>query len=156
MSGAVIEVEIRPARRGDIDAIANLETRAFPSPWRRAFFESELAAERRYATVALDRDGNLLGYLFAMYFEDEMHVNKIAVGEEHRRKGVARALMTRLFDFAGGRGVQTISLEVRKSNTEAQRFYESLQFESLYIRPRYYPDGESAVVMVRTLPPARL
>lgn len=141
-------VEIRPARRGDLDAIANLETLAFSAPWRRGFFESELTAERRYATVAIGPEGHLLGYLFAMYFEEEMHVNKIAVAEEHRRKGVARALMDGLFDFAGANGIRLISLEVRQSNLEAQRFYESLKFRSLYLRPRYYPDGESAVVMV--------
>ena len=40
-------------------------------------------------------------------------------------------------------------LEVRKSNESAQAFYRHLSFESSYIRPRYYPDGESAVVMTR-------
>ena len=47
-----------------------------------------------------------------------------------------------------------ISLEVRQSNAGAQEFYRRLDFECLYVRPHYYPDGEAAVIMVRELEPA--
>jgi N6-L-threonylcarbamoyladenine synthase len=86
-----------------------------------------------------------------MYFDDEMHVNKIAVEETRRRQGIALELMAQCFEFASTHGIRTISLEVRNSNLAAQRFYQKLDFNSLYVRPRYYPDGESAVVMVREL-----
>lgn len=151
-------IEVIAAHPRDLDAITGLESMAFEAPWKRAFFESELAAEGRYATVAKDSEGRILGYLFAMYFDDEMHVNKIAVHESHRRQGIALALMDSCFEFAAARGIREISLEVRQSNAVAQSFYTSLDFGSLYIRPRYYPDGESAVVMMRELdfrPPAR-
>ena len=35
------------------------------------------------------------------------------------------------------------------SNAGAQDFYTHLEFKSSYLRPRYSPDGESAVVRVR-------
>ncbi len=132
----------------DIDAIHQLEVAAFPAPWRREFFESELQASGRLCLTA-KRRGVLAGYLFAMWFFDEMHVNKIAVDEHLRRQGIALELMQRCLAFAREHGVRTISLEVRKSNRGAQDFYEHLDFEALYARPRYYPDGETAVVMVR-------
>jgi ribosomal-protein-alanine N-acetyltransferase len=132
----------------DIDAIHRLEVAAFPAPWRREFFESELQASGRLCLTAR-RGGLLVGYLFAMWFFDEMHVNKIAVEEHVRRQGIACELMQRCIAFGRGHGIRTISLEVRKSNRGAQEFYEQLDFEALYARPRYYPDGETAVVMVR-------
>jgi len=89
--------------------------------------------------------------VFAMWFFDEMHVNKIAVAERARRQGIANALMQRCLDFARANGITTISLEVRQSNSGAQGFYEYLGFHAHYVRPRYYPDGEAAVVMVRKL-----
>lgn len=159
MSEAAKGIEVVPARRCDLDAIAHLESFAFDAPWKRAFFESELAAEGRYATVARDASSQVVGYLFAMYFDDEMHINKIAVDETRRRRGIALKLMARCFEFAASRDIRVISLEVRQSNLAAQRFYERLEFTSLYIRPHYYPDGESAVVMVRELdrpPPGQL
>ena len=144
------DYEIGEAAWNDLDAIHSLEVSCFPSPWRRDFFESELRGDSRFHLVAR-RGGLLIGYLFAMWFFDEMHVNKIAVAESERRKGIADALMDRCLAFAQANGVTTISLEVRQSNRGAQAFYEHLDFEPMYVRPRYYPDGEAAVVMVRQL-----
>jgi [ribosomal protein S18]-alanine N-acetyltransferase len=145
------DLEISEAAWSDLDAIHRLEVSCFPSPWRREFFESELSGESRLHFIAR-RAGVLVGYVFGMWFFDEMHVNKIAVAEGERRQGIAVALMDRCLDFARRNGVTTISLEVRQSNRGAQAFYEHLDFAALYVRPRYYPDGEAAVVMVRELP----
>ncbi|HEY8132219.1 MAG TPA: ribosomal protein S18-alanine N-acetyltransferase [Thermoanaerobaculia bacterium] len=144
------DIEIAAATWADLDAIHRLEASSFPSPWRREFFESELSGESRLHFVARRR-GSVVGYVFAMWFFDEMHVNKIAVLESERRKGIADTLMERCLEFARDNGITTISLEVRQSNRGAQAFYEHLDFAALYLRPRYYPDGEAAVVMVREL-----
>jgi ribosomal-protein-alanine N-acetyltransferase len=141
---------IRPAERGDLDAIHAIESDSFPAPWRREFFESELSAPGRFTLVATHGD-RVVGYIFAMWIFDEMHVNKIAVIRTERRKGIAEALMDRCFDFAREHSVEMISLEVRQSNAGAQQFYRQLEFDSAYIRPRYYPDNEAAVVMTRKI-----
>lgn len=143
-------VVIETASRAHIDAVHRIERASFPAPWRREFFLSELTADGRYNLVA-KLGGEVVGYLFAMWIFDEMHVNKIAVDAGVRRRGVANALMARCFAFAREQGVETISLEVRKSNDGAQAFYRRLAFKPEYVRPRYYPDGEAAVVMVRRL-----
>ena len=144
------DLEIGEAAPRDLDAIHDLEVSCFPSPWRRDFFESELRGESRFHLVAR-RGGLLIGYLFAMWFFDEMHINKIAVDESERRQGIALALMGECLRFAAANRIRTISLEVRKSNDGAQDFYRFLDFEASYTRPRYYPDGEAAVVMVKTI-----
>jgi ribosomal-protein-alanine N-acetyltransferase len=146
-----MSVQIVPATPADVEEIDALEQRAFPIPWRREFFESELRGSGRYALVAKRGDGTVAGYVFAMWFFDEMHVNKIAVDERERRQGIALALMNECLRFARGNDIKTISLEVRKSNEGAQAFYRFLDFEPTYVRPRYYPDGEAAVIMVKTL-----
>ena len=143
----VIEVPTR----ADVDAIHHIEEASFPAPWRREFFISEMNADGRYNLVAKKEGVVVVGYLFAMWIFDEMHVNKIAVAEGERRQGIADALMERCFTFAREHEVESISLEVRMSNTSAQDFYKHLEFKSSYLRPRYYPDGESAVVMVREM-----
>jgi ribosomal-protein-alanine N-acetyltransferase len=134
------EPVIEKAKRADIDAVYRIEEASFPAPWRRRFFVSELSADGRYNLVA-KLNGVIVGYLFAMWIFDEMHVNKIAVDAAVRRRGIADALMARCFTFAREHGVATIALEVRKSNTSAQEFYRHLEFESSYLRQRYYPDG---------------
>ena len=139
----------RPAGIADAAAIARLEMAAFPSPWKQEFFESELRAAGRLNLVVEDSSHTLVGYLFTMYFLDELHVNKIAVREDMRRKGLAGQLMDVCFEFARKHGLHRISLEVRESNTAARHFYERLHFTETYRRVRYYPDGETAVVMTR-------
>ena len=144
------DLVIAPATRADLDAIHRIEQASFPAPWRREFFESEVTSEWRFNRVAR-RGGVVVGYLFSMFLFDEMHVNKIAVLESERRKGIADALMADCFAFARQHNIRTISLEVRKSNSGAQDFYRHLEFTSTYLRPRYYPDGEAAMVMTRVL-----
>jgi ribosomal-protein-alanine N-acetyltransferase len=135
----------------DVDAIHDIEQASFPAPWRREFFASEIDASGRLNLVA--RQGErVVGYLFSMWFLDEMHVNKIAVDEPERRKGIALALMRRCEAFAIGHRIDSISLEVRQSNRGAQDFYAHIGFHPAYRRPRYYPDGEAAVVMMKSLP----
>jgi ribosomal-protein-alanine N-acetyltransferase len=146
----VDDVVIGPASANDIEAVHHLERLCFPAPWRREFFDSELSAAGRFNLVA-KRGGRVIAYLFAMWFFDEMHVNKIAVEEKERRRGIALRLMEQCMDFAAMHEIRTISLEVRQSNEVAQEFYRRLDFEPLYVRPRYYPDGEAAVIMVREL-----
>jgi len=143
-------VTIERAIAADVREVHALEQRCFPSPWRREFFASEITNEGRYNLVAR-RDGAVAGYLFAMWFADEMHINKIAVDENLRRQGIALALMQRCLRFAAEHAVTSISLEVRQSNDEAQQFYTFLGFEAEYIRKGYYPDGEAAVVMAKEL-----
>ncbi len=143
-------IRIAPAVLEDVAAIYGLEQAAFPSPWRREFFESEIHGSGRFNLVA-KRDGAVVGYLFAMWFFDEMHVNKIAVAEEERRRGIAQALMDHCIAFGKAHGIKSISLEVRQTNRGAQDFYKHLAFAPLYVRPKYYPDGEAAVVMLREL-----
>jgi ribosomal-protein-alanine N-acetyltransferase len=144
------DIEIVPATPADVEAIHRIEQDSFPSPWRREFYAMEVVAESRYNIVAKE-NGVLIGYLFGMWIFDEFHVNKIAVEAGHRRRGIAHALMERCFDFAAQHDISTISLEVRQSNRAAQEFYRFLEFETSYIRKRYYPDGEAAVVMVRAM-----
>ena len=143
-------IAIAQAAAGHIDAIHALEISCFPAPWRREFFESELHASGRLNLVAL-RGPQVIGYLFAMWFFDEMHINKIAVAEQERRRGVALALMEKCIEFAELHRIRVLSLEVRQSNRAAQDFYTRLEFGPSYVRPKYYPDGESAVVMSRIL-----
>jgi [ribosomal protein S18]-alanine N-acetyltransferase len=142
------DVVIEFATFDDLDDIARLEAEAFPAPWKREFFDSELRATARYNRVARDAKQRLLGYVFAMHYFDEMHINKIAVIEEARRGGIATALMNDCISFAREHDIRTISLEVRKSNAGAQAFYNRLHFSPVYVRTNYYPDGEAAVVMM--------
>ncbi|MEO8035177.1 MAG: ribosomal protein S18-alanine N-acetyltransferase [Acidobacteriota bacterium] len=144
------DIDVTLATVTDVDAVFRIESESFPVPWRREFFENELQATGRLNLVA-KKEGRVVAYVFAMWYFDEMHVNKIAVAPDWRRLRIAEALMARCIAFAGKQKITSISLEVRTTNDSAQAFYRHLGFIPTYTRPRYYPDGESAVVMTLIL-----
>jgi ribosomal-protein-alanine N-acetyltransferase len=83
---------------------------------------------------------------------DEVHVVNVAVHTEFRRRGIARVLLQAVFDAARERGMTIATLEVRFHNLAAITLYESLGFQKIAIRKRYYADnGEDAVVMLKGL-----
>lgn len=142
---------IRPAVFEDLDEIADLESRSFPAPWKREFFETEIDAEFRLNLVARTPDGRFAGYVFCAWVLDEIHVHKIAVEPEWRRSGLGIALMNEVIAFGLRNDSYQIFLEVRPSNVPAKRMYEKMGFETAGRRKAYYPDGEDAIVMIRVL-----
>ena len=79
---------------------------------------------------------------------EEGHLGNRAVAPEHRRGGVARALVEDLLAGARERGARSITLEVRVSNFAAQALYRAHGFRLAGLRRGYYRDtGEDALLM---------
>ena len=151
MSALAESVMTRDAAIVDLDAIAALERAAFPIPWKREYFAVEIGAAYRLNRVAVGPKGDLAGYVFCAFAAGELHVNKIAVSERHRRRGVASLLMDEVLAFASRTAIDEIYLEVRISNRPARSFYAGLDFRETGRRNRYYLDGEDALVLVRSM-----
>jgi ribosomal-protein-alanine N-acetyltransferase len=95
-------------------------------------------------------DRRLVGYLICSRYETVWHVMNVAVAPEHRREGVASALLSELYARVGDEQAR-YTLEVRRSNDVAIRLYEREGFRAAGLRRRYYQDnGEDALVMWRT------
>jgi ribosomal-protein-alanine N-acetyltransferase len=151
VSALAESVTTRDASANDLDAIAALERAAFPVPWKQEYFEVEIGAAHRFNRVAVGPKGDLAGYVFCAFAAGELHVNKIAVNERYRRRGIASLLMDEVLGFAGTTRVEEVYLEVRVSNRPARAFYANLGFREAGRRNRYYLDGEDALVLVRNM-----
>ena len=68
--------------------------------------------------------------------------------------GLGRGLMHALITAARRRHVAELFLEVRADNPIARALYDSLGFEQIGVRPRYYRDGVDAVLMRLIVKPA--
>ena len=121
------------------------------SPWGRepggpGSRDSDPASVRADQNLAARIDDRLVGYLVCSRYDQVWHLMNVAVAPEHRRAGVARQLIGRLFEEAGD-GLP-FTLEVRVSNREAIVMYERFGFRSAGRRRGYYHDnGEDAVIM---------
>jgi [ribosomal protein S18]-alanine N-acetyltransferase len=101
-------------------------------------------------SLGATHEGELIGYLVCSRYHMVWHVMNVAVDGRYRRQRVATALMEQLFSETDRRG-ERYTLEVRVSNAEAIKMYESFGFRSAGIRRRYYHDNnEDALIMWRT------
>ena len=69
-------------------------------------------------------------------------------GEQGSRRAFSRALAV-----LAREGVGWVKLEVREGNEPALALYREFGFELRRQIPRYYADGETALVMVRSVEP---
>lgn len=79
------------------------------------------------------------------------HIVSVAVLQEHRSKGLGRALVEESLIAARNKGCKEMYLEVRVNNHIAIRLYESLGFSIKQRLFHYYRDGEDAYLMARQL-----
>jgi [ribosomal protein S18]-alanine N-acetyltransferase len=151
-----VNLEFRRLAIRDLAAIEEIEVRSYPTPWSRSMFAGELAKPHSICLGAFDSDSeDLLAYLIISRYVDAWHVMNVAVSPEHRRRGIASALLERLFELTAGESRRGYTLEVRVSNIGAIRLYERLGFHSRGVRRGYYTDnGEDALIMWRDPEPA--
>jgi ribosomal-protein-alanine N-acetyltransferase len=112
-------------------------------------FASELAKPTSICLGAFEGD-ELVGYVINSRYVDAWHVMNVAVDPDLRRRGVATALLERLFELTRDDERRGYTLEVRVSNDSAIRLYEQLGFEARGVRRGYYTDNrEDALIMWR-------
>jgi ribosomal-protein-alanine N-acetyltransferase len=82
---------------------------------------------------------------------EEAELLRIAVHPDHRRAGLALALLKASEAELRPLGIRTLRLEVRESNTAARALYAVLGWEEAGLRRGYYKDGEDAALYRRDL-----
>jgi ribosomal-protein-alanine N-acetyltransferase len=149
----------------DIPEVALLEKKVFQDPWPRAayiqelyfnpharYFVLEVKAEPRERTPgdwlrSLQHQFKIHGYAGMRVEGEEGHISTLAVHPRWRGCGFGELLLINAIRQALDMGAERITLEVRVSNHVAQRLYAKYGFQELRCLPRYYRNGEAAVLM---------
>lgn len=142
------QVKFRSMRLDDVAAICEIEAEAFTTPWSAGAFHNELTNNHFAHYLVMELDGDIIGYGGMWLIVDEAHVTNIAVRAAHRGKKLGERLLLQLQAAAVFLGAERMTLEVRVSNTIAQRLYAKLGFIPGGLRKGYYTDnGEDAMIM---------
>lgn len=143
---------IRPMRKEDILRVSEIERLSFPTPWSCGIFSSELDEKDSSFYYVAEYEHEVIAYMGYWRVGNEAHLVNLAVHPAFRRKGVGSKLLTYALNNAKGQGLDTITLEVRRSNLAAQKFYDKFAFRKIAIRPDYYVEvGEDALVYWRKI-----
>lgn len=142
------EFEVIPIEYSHLKQIALLEKVCFSTPWS----EQSLCDAHKTGTrffVAVDSE-KVLGYVGISVILDEGYITNVAVFPEYRKKGVATALLLKLFELASEKKLSFISLEVRESNQNAISLYNKLGFLQEGKRKNFYTSPtEDALILTK-------
>jgi|SRR3989339_287817 len=148
---AIESIEIDGCLAKDIDEIMAIESNSFPSPWSNVLFCEEMANPLSRILVARTVDEgvkSIVGYIVYWLVADELHLQRIAIRKDMRRRGFASHLLRAAIRSSSATKTQKATLEVRGSNLPALRLYGKFGFSVKGVRPRYYDDtGEDALIM---------
>ncbi len=130
--------QLTPANVPQLHALNALFGHAFSDtetygaePPSDAYLEGLLAKEHVIALVALVGEevvGGLVAYELDKFerARRELHIYDLAVGELHRRRGVATALIERLREIAAQRGAWIVYVQADYADPPAIALYEKL------------------------------
>lgn len=140
---------IRRMTLADVTQVHEIEQATFPVPWSRQSFVDEMERNACARYLVAEENGEIIAYAGAWMIFDEGHITNVAVRKDQRGKGIGKAIMAALMQYAANLGVRYVTLEVRKSNTVAQELYKGFGFIRLGVRKQYYEDnGEDALLLV--------
>ena len=150
--GSPPAITIRAAERPDLIGVSHIEKRSFPQPWPYAAFERFLDAP---GFLVADDGEHVVGYAVADRVPNHGqalgHVKDLAVHPDRRGEGIGRLLLSTAIERLREGGAVSVKLEVREDNDAARSLYRSFGFRPLRRVPRYYDDGEDAIVMLLDL-----
>ncbi len=152
---AATAIAFRRAVLPDLPDLLAIEAACFPTDQMTARqFRHAITKAKGACLVAL-RKGAVVGYgqLSTHARTPIGRLTSLAVLSDHRRFGVARALLTALEDAATALGCDRLRLEVRRDNTAALALYLRNGYTQFGRYDDYYEDGMTALRLERRLPP---
>ncbi|TFJ91529.1 ribosomal protein S18-alanine N-acetyltransferase [Lentibacillus salicampi] len=142
------EMVIRQMELADIDDVLQIEKDSFMTTWPRDIMVQELTDNDYAHYYVLLIDQQLVGYAGMWHVIDDAQITSIAVAPSFRGRKLGKSLFLYILEQAIQMGAKRLSLEVRVSNTVAQRMYRKFGLVPGGLRKNYYTDDqEDAIVM---------
>lgn len=132
------QILIRQGRTSDTDRIYEIGTLCFTDVWRRETVTHDLEDNHSSWYIVAEVDGQVVGYGCFWFVADEGQLVNIGVDPAFRRRKLGELLLQKGIEEAKQREMKTMFLEVRVSNTPAQKMYEKFGFQNLGLRKKVY------------------
>lgn len=152
-SSATMKIIVRPMISADLSQVMEISQEAFENRYTEDNFRYELLENPLGHIFVAVVDAQVVGFLDFMVTFDSATINLLAVKKDLQKHGIGTRLLGACIAFLKEQKdeVSFLTLEVRKSNETAQKFYKRHAFEFIVTKPMYYENGEDALYFVRSL-----
>ncbi len=140
-------VTIKNLTRYDVEDIYKLERVSFKIPWSKISVSNFLEMKNNEG-YGLIYETMLIGYVLVSKLLDELTIDRIAIDENFRGRGLSTLLMNKIIEE---NKEFNFTLEVSEKNEAAICLYKSCGFKAEGIRKDYYSQGEDAIIMWRKI-----
>jgi ribosomal-protein-alanine N-acetyltransferase len=138
---------IRDMTAADADEVYRIEAETFSDPWSKTSFLDSISDPNNTYLVAIVEE-LMVGYCGYWGIAGEGYIYNVAVKESFRGLGIGFKMLEELVEMAKGRGITSLTLEVRESNYPAIHLYKKLGFAEAGIRKDFYSKPiEDALIM---------
>lgn len=139
-------MQIKKIKKENLKEIYEISYTQFAKEsWTMEQFQ-EIFNNNNYLTFAVFEGIKLCSYCIVLESADDFNILSIATDKNNLNKGFATKLIEHLIKL-GNDCNKTISLEVKSKNINAINLYKKLNFKQVYIRKKYYKDGDDALIM---------
>lgn len=137
---------IRKFNPNDLKRVFEIENSSFDQSYGMKMFQQ--LYEMGIGFLVAEHEGYVIGYvMFWVKYEFNGHIISIAVDEKYRRLGAGTQLLVKAISILSLLNLDTIFLEVNENNTGAIEFYKKFNFKQDRVVPKYYSNGDGAIVM---------
>ena len=141
MISEIIDCDNKTAR-----SLENIEKLIFGTAWNSEIIQEKIK-NKKFKYWIYEVENSIKGYLGIQFLEEEIEILGIGVNQGSRRKNIATELMDELIEYFEKSEYKKIILEVRESNTVAQRLYKKYGFKKISKRKKYYVDEDAEVYL---------
>ncbi len=142
----------RRYKEEDIKSIVSIEEECLSSSLGFDYYFNDLNNSlARHYVYEINKE--IVGFISSVYDGFTLEILNFAVRKANQNKGIGTIILSLFLEEFIVAGVNSVSLEVRKSNTRAIRLYHKLGFKIVHERENYYSNLENALVMQKLYEP---
>lgn len=131
----------------DLDKVKALGDASFAKRWSLSDYQYFITSEAS-RSYCLENESGLVAYVLSLLAQGDLDIASVATHSEHRRKGYAAWLISRVDQMTD---VKRAYLEVDEINTSAIQLYEKNRFVRYGVRKKYYEGKRDALLLRKVL-----
>jgi ribosomal protein S18 acetylase RimI-like enzyme len=127
--GYKTDINIRPIRQDDLEAVKAIDNASFVAVWQNSQDYLELAFRQATIATLAEIDGNIVGYQISTATPMGGHLARLAVHPAMQRCGVGYSLLYNMLEHFKRRGARMVTVNTQVDNQASIALYSKTGFE---------------------------